>query len=81
MDNRFKTALALQDACNISGVARTLVTVIDEARSKGIRAETDPAVQMVVYKLAALAGFEPLSWEGYDKAHEMCVRFENDTRI
>ena len=59
--NRFSEALAVQDACNVSGVARSLVEVIDaarkdpECRSTGDFAR-DPAVALFVAKLADLCG-------------------------
>jgi hypothetical protein len=58
--NRFAEALLLQDACNPSGVARTLLDMIADVRkdptadSNTVR--TDPAVILTVAKLADLVG-------------------------
>lgn len=59
--NRYAEALALQDACNPSGVARTLVEIIDDVKQNG--ADTamvryDPAVQLTIAKLADLCGLD-----------------------
>ena len=61
MTNRYADALAVQDACNISGVARSLVETIDDARKNPFNGEIinsahDPAVILFVYKLASLCG-------------------------
>ena len=57
-NNRFAEALALQDACNPSGVARTLVEMMDDVKKHGDTADVrrDPAVRITVAKLADLCG-------------------------
>ena len=57
--NRYQEALLLQGACNPSGVAHTLIEMIQEASREG--ADTagicrDPAVRLTVAKLADLCG-------------------------
>ena len=62
-NNRFAEALAVQDACNISGVARSFVEVIDNARhsprvGKIENSVYDPAVILFAYKIASLIGMD-----------------------
>jgi hypothetical protein len=53
--NRFQTAIAIQDACNPSGVAHSLLQAMTEARAEGQFTLTeDPAVWLIVQKLASL---------------------------
>ncbi len=59
MTNRFKTALALQDAVNLRAIARELVTIADQAAvddSSTMAVRRDPAVVMTVLKLAEMCG-------------------------
>lgn len=54
--NRFWDAYGIQQgACNPSGIARSLVTAIDEARAENSDTASlcaDPAVRMIVHQLA-----------------------------
>jgi hypothetical protein len=54
--NRFSNALFIQEgACNPSGVVRTLVQAIDEARAENPDTDSvsrDPAVMLIVHQLA-----------------------------
>lgn len=73
--NRFDEALLLQDACNPSGVAHTLIRMFDDIR-KDPEAGTDtlrrdPAVRCTVAKLADLCGLD-YTWPR--DAHEECER-------
>jgi len=53
--NRFDDAVAIQcGACNISGIARSLVKAADAARQDGVLAEDDPAVRLIIHQLAFL---------------------------
>lgn len=57
---RYSDALDISDgACNCSGIARTLVGAIDEARRYGPPGE-DHAVKLIVSQLAYLTGI----WDG-----------------
>jgi len=69
-----RDALALQDGCNLSGIARTLVRLCDEARARGLSPNADRPCQLTVYKLASLCGMEPLN-DGalvYNAAESYC---------
>ena len=65
MKNRFKDALQVQDACNISGVARSFVAVIDDARANpmppGTNPDMDSAVILFAYKIASLVGVDSIT--------------------
>jgi hypothetical protein len=67
-------ALQVQDACNISGVVRSMVQVIDAIRDGGTRSISEhPAVYLFAYKVMALTGHEPLDqWEAYGAAETAC---------
>ncbi len=78
-------ALACQDACNSSGIARSMVEAMDAIRKEphswmenGTRVHsgglnTHPIVFMFLYKLMALAGHEPLNlWDEYSEAEKAC---------
>lgn len=53
--NRFQTAIAIQDACNPSGIAHALLDAMREARAEGqFMLTEDPAVWLIVHKLATL---------------------------
>ena len=54
----YKDALEIQNASNISGVARHLVETIDAVRATGYSANADPAVALVIAKLADMVGLE-----------------------
>jgi hypothetical protein len=60
-----RDALQVQDACNLSGVARGFVRAIDALRAGGVT-DTDavrrhPVAVLFAHKLASLAGVEPMS--------------------
>lgn len=58
---RFDDALFIQaGACNPSGVARSLVQAIAEARADGVDARTDPAVRLICHQLAFLCRVEEI---------------------
>lgn len=68
-----RDAVMVQDACNTSGVARSLVTAIDAIRDAGKSTRNNPIVFMFAYKLMALAGAEPLAlWDEYATAEAAC---------
>ena len=54
--NRFKTALELQDACNLRAIARKLVEAADQAADAGgtQASYNDPAVILIVDKIESL---------------------------
>lgn len=62
--NRFNDALAIQQgASNPSGVARSLVRAIDQARDEGLDTEgikADPACRLICHQLAFLLGVPAL---------------------
>lgn len=71
MVNRFHDAhLIIQGACNPSGIARALVSALDEAAledpSTSYR-QKDPACRLITYQLAFLMGMEPLG-SPYERA-------------
>ncbi len=73
--NMYKTAIQIQDACNLQAVARELVKVIDT----GVKAEghidtqsinEHPVVKLIVDKLADLANIR--SYESFCEAYDVC---------
>jgi hypothetical protein len=56
MRNRYENALLIQKggACNVSGIARTLVQAADDAMEAGFPSESDAAVRLIVHQLAHL---------------------------
>ena len=57
----FKQALEVQDACNLRAVARLLVKASDAAANEDpstLAVRHDPAVVLIVAKLAHLCGLE-----------------------
>jgi hypothetical protein len=59
--NRYAEALAVQDACNLSGVAHSLIEMCSVIRAEGGDSDAirhDPAVRLFVAKLADLAGLD-----------------------
>lgn len=78
MTSRFKTALDVQDAGNLSGIARSFVTVVDEAyrdtrSTKGVW--EDPAVRLFaekIYDLCFRQGNEHGELLTYCKAYDAC---------
>jgi hypothetical protein len=73
-------AIAVQDACNSSGVARSMVEAMDAIRASADEVRgayghpnRHPIVFLFLYKLMALNGHEPLNlWSEYDKAVKEC---------
>lgn len=76
MRNRFRDAITAQDACNISGLTRSLVEMIDQARSEGVQPAEDPAVKLMVHQIAFLSIGEP-RWD-YGAALAECERRAQD---
>ena len=77
--NRFKEALDLQNACNISGVVRDLGRIIDNVfRSPDYTGTNsiifDPAVRMVVHKLADMCQLLGQPFTDYTRMHDACVK-------
>jgi hypothetical protein len=77
MMNRYKDALDIQNACNISGVARHLVRTIDDVMNSpdytGTRGLTDdPAVRMIVHKLADMCALHDQPFLYYVEMHDEC---------
>lgn len=77
--NRFQVALDIQNACNLSGVAREFVKVVDDARAKPIvsgdqtmsdhwHLRRDPAVVLLVNKIESMVG----SQESFAAAYAEC---------
>ena len=57
MTNRFQDALAIQlGACNIAGMARTLVSACDEVTATHGFIPNDPAIKLIVHQMAYIAG-------------------------
>lgn len=57
--NRFEDALMIwQGACNVSGIARTLVKAVDAARVDNVQPSADMAVRAIVAQLAYLCGVD-----------------------
>lgn len=54
MTNRFKLALLSQSACNVSGLAHSVVEFSREVRDEGADPAKDPAIALVVYQMAYL---------------------------
>jgi hypothetical protein len=56
MRNRHTNAVLIQQgACNIRGIARSLVEAADEAGEEGIQPSEDAAVRLIIHQLAFLA--------------------------
>ena len=76
--NRFKTALQIQDACNVIAVAGALHQACLEARSEGLGSdaiECDGAVVLILDKLLSM-----IDRTDYISAHEMCVARQNEIK-
>ena len=75
--NRFKDAIDIQNACNISGVARHLVRTIDDVHTSdhytGTRSlAEDPAVRMIVHKLADMCNLHLQTFLEYSEMYDAC---------
>jgi hypothetical protein len=71
--NRFKTALAVQDAVNLRALAREFVKVVDQAAEETKSTEAtwaDPAVRLFVNKLESLSHS---NWnDHFSEAYKAC---------
>lgn len=81
-----KKVLQVQDACNLTGVMNlspeVRQAVIDLTPEGGTdRRNQHPLFQIFIFKLAALAGFEPLDWPGYLKAYQEVQRIAGEELI
>ena len=57
--NRFHDALGIQEgACNVRGIARTLVKAADAAAEDGVQPGKDLAVRLIMAQLAYLCGVD-----------------------
>ena len=56
MNERHRYAIDVQLDGNIPSIARSLAYYIDECRKDGIVPCTDPAIRLIVYRLASLVG-------------------------
>jgi len=80
-----KTALAVQDACNLSGVARSFVEALDAIRNSVDYTRTQslnehPIVTLFVAKLASLNGSDCLCCactSVYSRAAKACEEIAN----
>jgi len=75
MINRFKEALASQNASNPSGLAFSLMAWQREILDAGGNTEavrTDPACRLLVYQLACLMNVDNLDDEQYGKLSQEC---------
>jgi hypothetical protein len=75
--NRYRDAIAIQDACNISGVAhhlvRTIKDVLESPDYTGTRGlANDPAVRMIVHKLADMCQLHDLPFIEYARMYDEC---------
>ncbi len=77
--SRFQTALEIQSACNLSGVARALVEIIDDnlADKSGVATRDDPAVILTLDKLCDMIG-RP-DGLGYGRAYDACAAEVRET--
>ena len=65
-DNRFSDALGIWSggACNVSGIARSLVKAADAARADGVQPCEDLAVRAIVAQLAWLCKVDAIGGVG-----------------
>lgn len=70
--NRFKVALEIQLAANPMGVAHELQKAMIAAFSEGIPVREDPAVWLIVDKLASLFNNSRLDVDRYGQCAEAC---------
>jgi hypothetical protein len=75
-----QAAIAVQDACNLSGVARSFLTAVqavnEEAHRLGEGTEwrnNHPIIRLFVDKLASLCGMQgDMAFNNYGPAYEEC---------
>ena len=75
----YRDAILVQSACNLSGVAHSLVEACQYLREIGGDSRTierDPAIVLFVAKLADLAG---LDYHYPQVSEDQCQAFENET--
>jgi hypothetical protein len=78
--NRFKMAIECQDACNGQALVRDLVRKIDDLKTEhdGWPAtdtiHRDPALRLIVYKIATLFAVDALSMAHYVELEDECLR-------
>ena len=80
MVNRYAEAIAVQDACNPSGVAHSLIEVFRQVRAEGGDTDaqrSDPAVRLFVAKLADLCGLD-YTWPR--DADQACIELSERAR-
>lgn len=70
--NRFKKAELAQSACNLAGLANSLIEMVREVHAEGGDVREDPAVRLLVHQMAFLTIGEP-NWD-YVKAYDACCR-------
>ena len=80
--NRFDDALAIQSACNPSGVARSVVAmlaqIISEENGDTNSMRNDPAVRLAVYQLAYLTGATDAN---YSEAYSACETLRRNHEV
>ncbi len=70
-----KEAIDVQDACNLSGVARSFARVMSDLREHGMgtsEANYHPIARAWIDKMASLAGIQHYTNE-IDHAHQWCL--------
>ena len=81
MNNRFNDALSTIEVCSIPKIARTLVKSCNEAlRSPEFSLGSDPAIRLIISRLAYLAGI----WNGvgeFDNAQSECRALCEERKI
>lgn len=70
--NRYQKAEYAQSACNLAGLANSLIEMVREVHGEGGDVREDPAVRLVVHQMAFLTIGEP-NWD-YVKASNECAR-------
>lgn len=74
--NRFQVALDIQDACNLSGVVREFVKIVDDAKARpvaGVEGRRDPAVVLVLDKINDMCcRYGDVDTESYSLADKAC---------
>jgi hypothetical protein len=71
--NRWEDALAIQEgACNVRGIARSLVEAADSAAADGVNPGDCPAVALIVHQLAHLAGWSVSNLEEWEARMQAC---------
>lgn len=75
MEELAKDAIQLQDACNGSGVAHTLVRMYSDLRELGVTdtnaLNRHPVIQLTLFKLMSLADCQ-VNMDDFERAYEAC---------